>query len=367
MKDTSVFLPAFGNRPTKLIGRDHVVQAFLKGLSHPIGHPDRAMVIIGQRGMGKTALLLEFAEKAEGQGFIVARATATESLLDDILGMIQHKGFSMVGKRPKVKGVSAGAFGFSAGLTFSEEIDKSYSFLNKMILLVDELAKYDKGIVILVDEIQASTPALRVLTTAYQHLVGEGKDIVIAMAGLPHAVSSVLSDEVLTFFNRAKKIHLEPLSLSDVSVYYSKVLNNLGKEISPENLEVVVNETRGYPYLLQLIGFYLLEYADTSPEITPQHIELACRSARRDMIENIYEPVLKQLSKKDRQFLQAMAKDREVSQIAEVKKRLKASDSVVHTYRKRLLDAGVIASERRGELSFTLPYFNEYLDGGFFS
>ena len=38
---------------------------------------------------------------------------------------------------------------------------------------------------------------MRVLTTAYQHLVGEGRNVAIAMAGLPHAVSSVLNDEFI--------------------------------------------------------------------------------------------------------------------------------------------------------------------------
>ena len=363
MKNTAVFLPAFGNRPSQLVGRDQVVQAFLKGLSSPAGHPDRATILIGQRGMGKTALLLEFAEKAEQEGFVVTRATATEAVLDDILGAIQLKGSGVIGKKPKVKGVSAGAFGFSLGLTFTEEVEKGFSFLNKLTLLINELAKHDKGIVILVDEIQVHTSALRTLTAAYQHLVGEGKNIAIAMAGLPHAISSVLNDEVLTFFNRAKKVHLGPLSLSAVSVYYAKTLNRLGKKISSENLEYVVNATRGYPYLLQLIGYYLLEYSESSSEISRELIESACISAKRDMIENIYEPVFKPLSQKDRQFLQAMAKDSGVSRIIDIKKRLSASDSTVQAYRKRLLDAGVIANERRGELAFTLPYIDEYLRG----
>jgi hypothetical protein len=365
MTDTVEFLPAFGNRPAKLIGRDQVVQSFLKGLSCPIGHPDRATILIGQRGMGKTALLLEFADRSNEQDFIVARATASDTLLDDLLGAIQLNGSSVISKRPKLKGVSAGAFGFSIGLTFSEEAGKELSFLNKMLLLSNELEKYGKGIVILVDEIQAHTPALRTLTTTYQHLVGENKNVVIAMAGLPHAISSLLSDAVLTFFNRATKVFLASISLSEVSVYFSQVLTNLGKKISPENLEKVAEGTRGYPYLIQLIGFYLLEYSQSASEITAELVELALKSAKRDMIDNVYAPILKPLSKKDEEFLRAMARDSEVSKISEIKKRLRASDGVVHTYRKRLLDAGVIVSEKRGELSFTLPYFAEYLRGTF--
>jgi len=363
MNNTTVFLPAFGNRPTQLIGRNQVVQDFIDGLSQPVGHPNRATLLIGQRGMGKTALLLEFADSIKQSDFVVARVTATENVLNDLIGVIQLKGSKFIKEKSKVKAVTAGALGFSMGLTFSDEAEKKFSFLNKFTLLVDELEKHGKGLVVLVDEIQANSSALRALTTAYQHLIGENKNIVIAMAGLPHAISSILSDEVLTFFNRAKKTNLQPLPLGSISVYYAKVFKELGKKISLENLEIATNATKGYPYLLQLIGFYLLEYTGDAGEITLEHIELANVNAKRDMIENIYEPALKPLSDKDMQFITAMAKDDGTSRIADIKNRLHTNDSVIQAYRKRLIDAGIISSERRGEIAFTLPYFNEYLSG----
>ena len=42
--------------------------------------------------------------------------------------------------------------------------------------------------------------------------------------------------------------------------------------------------------------------------------------------------------------------------------RLKTNDGMIQAYRKRLLDTGVIATARRGEVEFTLPYFNEFLN-----
>jgi ATP-dependent Clp protease ATP-binding subunit ClpA len=57
MTDTIAFLPAFGNRPDRIVGRDDVIAGFLDGLSQPIGHKNRTSILIGQRGTGKTALL----------------------------------------------------------------------------------------------------------------------------------------------------------------------------------------------------------------------------------------------------------------------------------------------------------------------
>jgi hypothetical protein len=361
MNNTTIFLPSFGNRPAELVGRTDIVNDFRNALSQPVGHPNRSVLLIGQRGMGKTALLLEFSDHAAKLGYVVARVTATKSILDDIIGAIQL-GVGSLKEKQKVKGVSAGALGFSLGLTFSEEADKQLSFQNKLFLLLEELEKQDKGLVILVDEIQAHAEGLRLLTTAYQFLIGEKKNIAIAMAGLPHAISSILNDDVLTFFNRAKKFPLTSLPLNAITIYYAKVFNQLGKRISPTNLELMVEMTRGYPYLLQLLGYYLIEFVGNGTEITTSHIELANKSAKRDMIDNIFEPVIKILSDKDMDFLRAIAVDGSVSSISSIKDRLKMNDGLVQAYRRRLLDAGVISAKRRGEVEFTLPYFYEYLN-----
>jgi hypothetical protein len=216
---------------------------------------------------------------------------------------------------------------------------------------------------LLIDEVQARSDQLQVLTSAYQHLVGEGKNVVIAMAGLPHAISDILNDEVLTFFNRARKVHLGPLPLNSISVYYAEVFENLGLSISQECLDKAVEGTRGYPYLLQLIGYYLLAYVGGQQEITEETVSRALVSARRDLEENIFMPVLKPLSQKDEQFLKAMSEDLDTSRIADIKKRLKTSDAMVQMYRRRLIDAGIIASQRKGFLSFVVPYLGEYLRG----
>jgi hypothetical protein len=71
--------------------------------------------------MGKTVLLLELAERAKRAGFIAVRTVAGERMLDEIIEGIQIEGrhYTEAKKNP-IKSVSAGAFGFSVGLTFTE-------------------------------------------------------------------------------------------------------------------------------------------------------------------------------------------------------------------------------------------------------
>jgi DNA-binding MarR family transcriptional regulator len=276
--------------------------------------------------------------------------------------MVQIQGEEFVRKeKPRVKSLSAGAFGFSFGLTFTDETDRKYGFRAKLSLLADALAKHDKGILILVDEVQASGIEMRELATTYQHLIGEQKNIAIAMAGLPIAVSSVLNDKMLTFLHRANKVKLGPIALSAIQHYYMNCFARVGKSIDGDLLEKAVSATRGYPYLLQLAGYYILEYAGDANKIEAEVVDAAIRTAKHALIENVHRPSLMTLSDRDIDFLSAMAKDSGDSQISDIAKRLGVDSSYAQQYRKRLIEAGVIASGRRGRIEFTVPYLGEYL------
>ena len=200
-----LFQPTFGNRPEKYIGRDGVIEQFVEGLREPIGSRNRCTLFLGQRGMGKTALLLELGDRAQKEGYVVARVTAHEGMPGAIIEQLQLNGSKYFGdERPKLKGVSAGVLGFSFGLTFSEVTQKQYGFRSKMSLLCDRLAEKGMGALILIDEVRTSA-AMREVASAYQELVGDRKNVAIAMAGLPHAVSAILNDDVL-FKNGALKM-----------------------------------------------------------------------------------------------------------------------------------------------------------------
>ncbi|WP_322151785.1 hypothetical protein [Paratractidigestivibacter sp.] len=56
IKDT-IFSPAFGNRPTYLVGRELVLDGLIAGLDSVPGSKERSTVLLGQRGSGKTVLL----------------------------------------------------------------------------------------------------------------------------------------------------------------------------------------------------------------------------------------------------------------------------------------------------------------------
>lgn len=263
-------------------------------------------------------------------------------------------------EKRRVTGFNAGALGFSFGLTFSEAAERQYGFRSKMSLLCDRLAEKGKGVLILIDEV-CSSAAMREVASAYQELVGDGKNIAIAMAGLPHAVSSVLNDKVLTFLNRATKVELGLISTNLIQAYFDQVFRSLGLQASNDILYKAATATRGFPYLMQLIGYYLIRYTPENGEIDDSIMNKAETAAMKDLEDNVFKPILAPLSDNDRLFLKSMARCGEIITTAKLQSKLGKKGQALQAYRKRLLDAGVIAAPRRGELVFTVPYFADYL------
>lgn len=322
------------------------------------------MLLTGQRGMGKTALLLNMADAAAEAGFVPARVTCRATMLDDIIDAIQRKGEPFVKDRKvPVKGFSAGALGFSFGLTFTEEARSSFGFRAKMEMICDRLADAGKGVALLVDEVQPASEPINQLATTYQELVGEEKNIAIVMAGLPAVISEVLEEDTLTFLNRAYRLDLGPISTGSVRAYYASAFKRANRAIDGLLLDKAAKAVEGFPYLLQLIGYYLLEYTSEGEEITEQVLEQAREAAMSDLDANVFRAMLRPLSRADVNFLRAMAVDRGgVTRVADLEGRLGVSQGHVQSYRKRLIDAGVVTSPRRGELAFVIPQLAAYLN-----
>lgn len=357
----SLFQPTFGNRPEQYIGRDGVIEQFMTGLSEPVGSRNRCTLFLGQRGMGKTALLLELSDRASKAGYVVARVTAHEGMPSAIIEQFQLNGSPYFeDEKRKLTGVTAGALGFSFGLTFSEAAERQYGFRAKMSLLCDKLAEKGKGALILIDEVRTSA-AMREVAASYQELVGDRKNIAIAMAGLPHAVSSVLNDSVLTFLNRATKVELGLISINLIRAYYEHAFKSIGIKASDDILDRAALSTRGFPYLMQLIGYYVIQYTPNGDEVTDVTMDKAEKAAIRDMEDNVFKPILTPLSDNDKVFLKALARCGETATTVKLQEALGKRGPAIQPYRKRLIESGVIEAPRRGELVFAVPYLSDYL------
>lgn len=363
MPKDAIFSPAFGNRPSHLVGRQNVISSFLEGLEQSPGSRERATVLLGQRGSGKTVLLWELGDRARERGFVVANPTVvTEGMLDRIIEKIQEDGERYVkGPSAHLSGGSIGVSGFSAGLQFSPVVQESKSFQYKLAHLCRKLAEHDKGVLILVDEIQANSPEVRQLVAAYQELIGERCNIALVMAGLPAAIAATLNDRVLTFLNRANKMVLEPLPSNEIDAFFARAFQELGLIVPSDIRTKAVEGTYGSPHLLQLVGHNLTVYAHEDGTVDEEALDNALNAAQADFENDVCRTTLAALSDQDVTFLRAMAEDDGSCRMADIAERMGVTPDYAQKYRKRLLEAGIIEAPRRGHVAFAVPFLADYL------
>ena len=138
-----------------------MISTFISGLEQEPGNRDRAMLMLGQRGSGKTVLLWELADRARKLGFVVATPTvASEDMLERIVEKIQEAGEPYANKRhlPKLTSGSLSVFGFSAGLEFTRDVQETKSFQFKLTQLARKLTEQGHGILILIDDSRPIQP-----------------------------------------------------------------------------------------------------------------------------------------------------------------------------------------------------------------
>ncbi len=128
-----------------------------------------------------------------------------------------------------------------------------------------------------------------------------------------------------------------------------------------EALLVMANGTRGYPFLIQLVGAQTWRLHPSAAEVTIEDAERGVASALRRLGSLVHEPALAGTSAIDRSFLLAMAEDDGPSKMADVQRRLGVDISYASQYRLRLLAAELIEPVRHGYVDFALPYLREYL------
>lgn len=364
MKRDTIFSPSFGNRPSYLVGRERIIGDFLRGLDSARGNRDRATVLLGQRGSGKTVLLWELADRAREKGFVVATPTVVaDGMFERIVEKVQDAGERYVAEdAPRLSGGTVGAFGFSVGLEFTREVRETKTFAYQLTQLVRRLNTQGHGVLILIDELRANSEELKQLVMVYQELVGEQLDVAMVLAGLPGAVSEVLNDRVLTFLNRARKVSLQPLAIGDIDAFYRQAFEELQLAVSPEMRHRIAGATEGSPYMLQLMGHYAVLNAEHDGVLSEEGFTAALHAAKEDFKNDVCRTTLAALSERDVDFLHCMVQDEGSSRVSDIAERMNVTQDYAQKYRRRLLDAGVIESERRGYVQFAVPYLREYLE-----
>ena len=358
-----VFSPAFGNKPRTLVGRDVAMKTLSEGLTSLPGSRERARLIIGQRGLGKTVLLLELADYARKNDYIVASPTVVSNdMLDRILEKLNRDGDKLLShEKSRITGGSVGFLGFSAGIQTEHKEQVKRSFADRLQTICEQAEEVGKGVLILVDEVQSGSEELKKLIIAYQEMVGMDMNISMVLAGLPSAISQTLNQHVLTFLNRASKLYLEPISIPEIELYSRRSFEKLCISLKDELIAKAAGMTEGSPYLMQLGGHYITVSSSDEGFISEKEFDRALSISKDEFIRDVCETTIYPLSMKDVEFLRAMAQDSNESSMKDICARLSVDSTYANRYRTRLLQSDVIKQKRRGFVEFAVPHLRDYL------
>ena len=83
--------------------------------------------------------------------------------------------------------------------------------------------------------------------------------------------------------------------------------------------------------------------------------------ARRDLKERVLDVTYYDLSRGDIRFLEAMLEDGGEGRLADIASRLGEGSNYASTYKRRLVEQGIIGDRGRGIAGFDLPWFEGYL------
>jgi hypothetical protein len=359
------FKPSFGVSPPVLVGRDALLDEFVEGLEDGPGSAARATIYTGARGSGKTVMLNAVEDRARELGWLLVSETASPGFVDRIARQQLPRllaGFDPKAVRRRVTGITAplGAGGVTWSTTESHAPEASLR--SQIELITDLLAETETGLLITLDEIHQNQIAeLRALATTVQHAFRDDRQLAFVGAGLASAITDVVNDEVLTFLRRAERHALGPVASEDVARALRTPVEDSGRNVADDVLDVMVEGTRGYPFLIQLVGAQVWRRRRSEPEISMQSAHEGVSDALRRLGRLVYEPALADASDIDKSFLLAMAKDDGPSRMKDIQERLEIDANFASQYRLRLIASELIESTGHGYVDFALPYLRDYL------
>lgn len=373
MSPRNPFRPTFGASPHHWAGRQTILDDFRDGISAGPGDPHRSLIISGARGIGKTVLLTELEDIAAEAGWIVLRATGREDTVDVLVNSTipeQVQKLNPPATRT-LKGVGINAVGRIEFDQVSPDAPAPTltSRLRGLLRLLTGV-----GVLITVDEVQDADPdSLSALANAYQDLVRDDEEVALVMAGLSHGVGQLLDLPGTTFLRRARRYELGPLTADDATATLVETADSGGVPFAPAAVADAVDLARGYPYLVQLVGYLAFRTAvrTGAGSIEAGTIAAISEEAIETMGVQVHHPSLKGLPPAQLNYLQAMSDlafdagdDAAEISTSEVAAELGKTPNATTDTRGKLLERGLIDASGWGRVVFTLPYMAQFLRGG---
>ncbi len=359
------FTPAFGGKPRLFFGRHRELMLIEEALRNE-SSPYRTMFLTANRGYGKTALLEQASLMARREHWLtvdVHSANAATAIIKQLVGGTVHSTEKTI--EPQAMGMSLGGI----RSTIVREYDASD--LSDILLRTCSELVAKKGVFISIDEVQKiSERDMESICAAVQMSMRKGMPVMLLLAGLPGAKEKVSSYAGCTFMQRAWEVRLDSLLIDETVEAFRMPLDGVGSlAVDEDALWELAQYSLGFPYLIQLLGYYLVDAYGSEQSMPPQPIGIKEAasvepSAFQAYIENVLEPVVRPLGKGLQEYLKAAARllDEDGSaSTSEIAAALGKTLQQCSVARDRLLAHRLIAEDGRGYVRFAMPHLSAFL------
>lgn len=347
-----------------------------------MGRAARPSVLYGLRGVGKTVLLTQMRNAAEGEGMAVVSIEAPENrslpgilvpaLRATLLRLDRMKQASEGVKRAlralagfaklkvKYEDLEVGLdFDVEPGLADSGDLDAD---LADLIIAIGEAAQEKSSAVVLViDELQyVPEEQLAALISALHRANQKQLPITMIAAGLPQLLGQM--GQAKSYAERLFEfVAVGPLDDQAARDAIRLPIEREGETIDESALVAIIDQTQGYPYFLQEWGKHSWDAADEAP-ITQGDVEIATRSALAELDASFFRVRFDRLTPAEKRYLRAMATlGAGPHRSGDVAEAMGVKVSSVAPTRNSLITKGMLYSPAHGDTAFTVPLFDSFM------
>ena len=370
------FHPGYGVDPPALAGRDDLVDAALDAVRAGPRGPGFIQAFVGDRGVGKTALLNEIERRVRAElhwPVVTHQVVPGEPLLPVLarrLADAASSGWQRAGRfvreLDKALEVSADLLVVRATARVangpSQRMPTTLAFEGVLRKIGEFASRRKSGVLVSIDEAHVLARAdLAVLAASLQLAVKRsGLPIAVVFAGLPTFRRA--GQGVGTFLERMPIRDVAYLSAESTRYALVKPAADRGVSFGEDALELLVAESGGYPYLVQLLGYQTWRAAKGASRIGLEHARTGAAAAMAEM-EALFQARWDGLSDLERDYLYAVARHGNGPvEVGEVQAALGRTSKQLAPIRARLItEHHLLVPVRYGEVRMALGRFGSWV------
>lgn len=382
---TNPYTPNAGAKPPLLVGRSDQLDSFELLLARlQRGRTEQSMIITGLRGVGKTVLLNEFRQRALANRWVVIEFEVYKHddnefrrriAVEVRRALLELSPRERRGERLETAARVLRSFTLTVdpegrltvGLNGTPESgradaqDLALDLPDLLVALGEAAGETDRGVVLLLDEIQFLTrPQLEAVIMAIHKTVQRELPITLVGAGLPQIAE--LAGEAKSYSERLFKFpRIDVLSDEDATRALVEPARDEGVVFDDAAIARSLEVTGGYPYFIQELGSAIWPVS-TAMRVHLDDVVTAQVAYEEKLDSSFFRVRLDRTTELERAYLRAMAElGPDPQSAADVAQLLGRTSQQCGPTRSQLIEKGLLYTPSHGYAAFTVPHFDRFM------